>query len=101
MQIHLTSLQINRLNKVVYIAISSFKCHYSAIKHKLNQYCIRRGINNLQFVSFNLLSKANLCRSKLMHNAALVQIPIGLESNCKGVIDLIHRKALYFEEPYG
>ena len=40
-------------------------------------------------------------RQKLMHNAAFLQIPIGLESNCKGIVDLVEQKALYFEEPRG
>ena len=40
-------------------------------------------------------------RSKLGHNAAFLQLPIGLEANNKGIVDLIHMKALYFEEPFG
>ena len=35
-------------------------------------------------------------RFKLHHNAALVQIPIGLERNHEGVIDIIRNKALFF-----
>jgi hypothetical protein len=30
-----------------------------------------------------------------------MQIPIGLEGNHKGVIDLIRQTAVYFEEPSG
>ena len=30
-----------------------------------------------------------------------MQLPIGLEGNHKGVVDLIHQKAIYFEEPQG
>ena len=40
-------------------------------------------------------------RSKLNHNAAYLQIPIGLESNCKGLVDLVRRKAIYFNDPFG
>ncbi|MEA2038536.1 MAG: elongation factor G [Thermodesulfobacteriota bacterium] len=40
-------------------------------------------------------------REKLNHNAVLVQIPIGLESNLSGVVDLVSMKAHYFEGPNG
>jgi elongation factor G len=38
---------------------------------------------------------------KLDHNAVLMQIPIGLEENFTGIIDLITRKARYFVGPKG
>ncbi len=41
-----------------------------------------------------------LCE-KLDHNAVLMQIPIGLEENFEGIIDLISRKARYFVGPKG
>jgi elongation factor G len=37
----------------------------------------------------------------LGRNAVLMQIPIGLESNHKGVVDLVTMKALYFDGPSG
>ncbi len=40
-------------------------------------------------------------RQKLSQNAVLMQIPIGLESNFVGVVDLVSMKALYFEGPNG
>ncbi len=36
-------------------------------------------------------------RSKLKMNAAAVQVPIGTESDFKGVVDLIKMKAIYNE----
>uniref|UniRef100_A0A0N5CHR2 Elongation factor G, mitochondrial n=1 Tax=Strongyloides papillosus TaxID=174720 RepID=A0A0N5CHR2_STREA len=36
-------------------------------------------------------------RGKLNHNAAFLQMPIGLESKFKGVVDLITQEAIYYE----
>lgn len=36
-------------------------------------------------------------RDKLHHNAAFVQLPIGLETKLTGVVDLINERAIYFE----
>ena len=40
-------------------------------------------------------------RSKLGHNAVAMQIPIGLEMNFQGVVDLVAMKALYFDGDNG
>nr|NVI74801.1 iconoclast [Cucujiformia] len=58
-------------------------------------------INKLDRMGANHLRVLSQMRSKLNHNAALVQLPIGLESDCKGIVDLIEQKAIYFEGNYG
>merc|ERR1719420_1423486 len=40
-------------------------------------------------------------RSKLKHNAAFLQLPIGSESDTKGLVDLIQERSIYFEGPAG
>jgi len=40
-------------------------------------------------------------RSKLGHNAVAMQIPIGLEMDMEGVVDLVTMKALYFDGEKG
>uniref|UniRef100_T1JTG7 Elongation factor G, mitochondrial n=1 Tax=Tetranychus urticae TaxID=32264 RepID=T1JTG7_TETUR len=43
----------------------------------------------------------NQMKEKLHFTAALTQIPIGIEDNLKGIIDLIDEKAIYFDGPHG
>ncbi len=40
-------------------------------------------------------------RSKLGHNAVALQIPIGLEANFQGIVDLLAMKAVYFDGSNG
>jgi len=40
-------------------------------------------------------------RTKLRHNAAAIQIPIGLENELEGVVDVIEMKAIYFDGEKG
>ena len=43
----------------------------------------------------------NQLRTKLGHNAVALQIPIGLETDFRGVIDLLAMKAIYFDGDNG
>ncbi len=55
--------------------------------------CDRSGANPLRVIA--------QIRSKLGHNAVAMQIPIGLEMNMNGVVDLVSMKALYFDGDNG
>lgn len=55
--------------------------------------CDRSGANPMKVVT--------QLREKLNHNAVAMQIPIGLESNLEGVVNLIDMKAYYFDGPNG
>jgi elongation factor G len=51
--------------------------------------CDRSGANPFRVVE--------QLKEKLGHNAVALQIPMGLEANFEGIVDLIRMKALYFE----
>ncbi len=54
-------------------------------------------INKCDRVGADPYKVKNQLKEKLGQNAVLMQIPIGLEDNHKGVIDLVKMKAIYFE----
>ncbi|KYQ58820.1 Elongation factor G, mitochondrial [Trachymyrmex zeteki] len=58
-------------------------------------------INKLDRMGANPKRVLQQMRNKLHHNAAFVQLPIGLESNTKGIVDIITQKAIYFEGNFG
>ena len=58
-------------------------------------------INKLDRMGANPYRVLEQLRKKLKHNAAFLQLPIGRESDTKGLVDLIHERAIYFEGPSG
>ncbi|CAG0887145.1 unnamed protein product [Cyprideis torosa] len=58
-------------------------------------------INKLDRTGANPHRVIEQMRSKLKHNAAFVTIPIGTEGDTKGIVDLLERKAIYFDGPCG
>lgn len=58
-------------------------------------------INKLDRMGSNPYRVLSQMRSKMNHNAAFIQLPIGVESNCKGIVDLVRERALYFEGEHG
>lgn len=54
-------------------------------------------INKLDRMNANPLRVLDQLRDKLNFEAAMLQIPIGLESKLKGIIDLINMESIYFD----
>lgn len=65
---------------------------------------INNGDNNQlgwQNANYGVIYDNLQARSKLRHHSAAVQVPIGLEEDFQGLIDLVHLKAYYFQGSSG
>ncbi|XP_062521638.1 elongation factor G, mitochondrial-like [Corticium candelabrum] len=69
--------------------MSRYRVPFVAFVNKLD----RDGANPLRVIS--------QLRSKLHHNASLLQLPIGLGSDFSGIVDVIENKAFYYESQSG
>ncbi|MCH82952.1 elongation factor G [Trifolium medium] len=58
-------------------------------------------INNVDQKGANPWEVLNQARSKLQHHSAAVQVPIGLEDDFKGLVDLVQLKAYFFHGSNG
>ena len=58
-------------------------------------------VNKLDRLGGDAYKVLSQLRSKLGHHAALLQMPIGKESDFSGIIDICRNRAMYFDGPFG
>jgi len=73
------------------------------VDRQMNRYGVPRiaFINKCDRSGADPYKVVDQLRQRLNHNAVLMQIPIGLEADLSGVVDLVSMKALYFDGPHG
>ncbi len=88
---------------LVLCAVGGVQSQSITVDHQMKRYnvpgiafinkCDRNGANPLRVL--------DQLRNKLHHNAVAMQLPIGLEADFEGVVDLVRMQAVYFDGPNG
>lgn len=88
---------------LVLCSVGGVQSQSITVNRQMTRYNVPRiaFINKCDRTGANPEKVTRQLREKLDLNAHLLQIPIGLESELKGMIDLITLKAIYFEGPNG
>ena len=88
---------------LVLCSVGGVQSQSITVDRQMRRYNVPRlaFINKCDRVGANPVRVAGQLRDKLGLNAVLLQIPIGLEANFEGMIDLITMKAIYFDGDNG
>ncbi len=88
---------------LILCAVGGVQSQSITVDRQMNRYKVPRiaFINKCDRSGANPYKVVDQLRDKLKHNSVLMQIPIGLEENFRGIVDLVSMNALYFKGPNG
>ncbi len=88
---------------LVLCSVSGVQAQSITVDRQMKRYNVPRlaFLNKMDRMGAGAEKGAKELREKLNHNAVLIQIPIGAEENFNGVVDLITKKAYYFDGDNG
>jgi elongation factor G len=88
---------------LVLCAVAGVQSQSFTVDRQMNRYRVPRiaFVNKCDRVGANPLRVRDQLREKLAHNPVLLQLPIGLEHEFSGVVDLVRMKAITFEGEHG
>jgi len=88
---------------LVLCAVGGVQSQSITVDRQMNRYRVPRMafINKCDRSGAEPYRVARQLREKLNHNAVLMQIPIGLEGDFEGVVDLVSMKAIRFSGEFG
>jgi len=88
---------------LILCAVGGVQSQSITVDRQMRRYGVPRiaFINKCDRFGANPYRVLNQLREKLGMDPVLLQLPIGLEGDFQGIIDLVKMKALYFEGPHG
>lgn len=88
---------------LVLCAVGGVQSQTITVDRQMNRYKVPRlaFINKCDRSGADPFKVVSQMKEKLNQNAVMMQIPIGLEGDLKGVVDLVSMKALYFVGDFG
>ncbi len=88
---------------LILCGVAGVQSQSMTVDRQMKRYKVPRiaFINKLDRSGADPFKVTGQLRDKLGHNAVMVQIPIGLENDLEGVIDLVTMKAYYFDGDNG
>ncbi len=97
------SLRVLDGSILVLCAVGGVQSQTITVDRQMNRYKVPRVafVNKCDRSGADPIRVNEQLRARLNHKTALMQLPIGLEADLSGVIDLVTMKAMYFDGPYG
>ncbi len=97
------SLRVLDGGVVVFDGVAGVESQSETVWHQADKYSVPRicFINKMDRTGADFYKGFDSILDRLNKNAVAIQLPIGAEENFEGVINLINRKAYYFEGAHG
>ena len=88
---------------LVLCGVAGVQSQSITVDRQMRRYQVPRiaFVNKLDRIGSNPAKVTDQLREKLRLNAVMMQIPIGLEAEFEGIVDLITMKAIYFDKKSG
>ena len=97
------SLRVLDGGVVVFDGVAGVESQSETVWHQADKYSVPRicFINKMDRMGADFYKSFDSIIERLNKNAVAIQLPIGAEENFEGVVDLVSRKAYYFEGAQG